>query len=44
MKKLMVVVALVALFVGGCMQTIHGIALDIESTARYTADHTVADR
>ena len=27
----------------GC-QTVHGLALDVESAARYTADHTKCDR
>jgi len=38
-----VVVILLGWAVAGC-QMIHGAALDIESAARYTADHTVVDR
>ena len=34
---------LLNVLMAGC-QMVHGAALDIESAARYTADHTVTDR
>ena len=30
--------------VGGCMQTIHGMASDMRATATYVEDHTIDDK
>ncbi len=30
--------------VGGCMQTIHGMASDLRATATYVEDHTIDDK
>ena len=39
-----IAVGLLALVAFSGCQMVHGFALDVESAARYTADHTVADR
>ena len=36
--------AIIAGLISTSCQTVHGLALDVESAARYTADHTKVDR